>query len=233
MRIPQKKKGFRMMPSSSELTTPTIATHTIPAYKKRAYHNILKDRSLDMATTGEPISLSLDGCYVSLSYLDYIATFVFPLATVKRIAKPAIYLFKRGRELIMKDSYYLQPWRFFFEAEVLVEGQLPLTYAECGLPPKGTVRYTRNEARQDLMGVGLHLCDLPPSGFRETVIEKRKKMRRKGLVGGRGSPPPWLREFIHTYNQLICNLFSLDYQQILTEARKEQYFGEEKGVIKL
>jgi len=208
------------------LPKPYFATHTI--MRRGSYNAILGAEAIDLAVVGKPISLSLDGVFSVLGWPVQYTTFVFDL-NVLRGAKPCIYLLGSVSDpqpvdrvdWVSTRNYYLHSWPYFYEAEILFEGSLPIVKARCGLPPR-LVELSLYELERDLSRVGIGVCELPPSDFRNEVIgQYRLAEERKvyPIYKWKVPPPSWLGEFIHEYNQTICKLFQLNYDEIQDQAR--------------
>jgi len=208
------------------LPKPYFATHTI--LTRDSYDAILRAETIDMAVVRKPISLSLDGVFSVLGWPVQYTTFVFDL-NVLREAKPCIYLLASvsdpqpvdAVDVLSARNYYLHSWPYFYEAEILFEGSLPIVEARCGLPPK-LVELSLYELERDLGKVELRVCDLPLRDFRNEVIRQYRLAEEKKvypMYKWKVPPPDWLGEFIHEYNRTICELFQLNYSEIQDQAR--------------
>jgi len=145
-------------------------------------------------------------------------TFIFPLRDIP--VKPVIYLLPMLDRHVGFGDFYAYMWWLIWEAEAITTTPIPLEKA-IGVYAK---RFRTVKAIANFLNIQV-LDSLPTSAFATQVAlasihpEHEKRGRKIQVEFQTYYIPEYLREFLHEYNQTICKLHNLNYEQVKTLVR--------------
>lgn len=216
MNINQWDRKWYLNGLSPTFPQPNIFTHATD--KGLA---ILRDGILKTGVSAGTSELEYIPCTLDGTRWYGPTTLIFPLEVAKRReTRPVFYLTTGGLSVALdpKNRFLVMPYTCMIFMEIQIRGDISLnellyiTTEDPSIEEEAKTRGYRVEEK----------VESPLGSAMDTFAKKQPE------IDAMKPPPLWMRDYIHGYNQMVCETFNLDYEEVKRVARDE---GEDWQIV--